>query len=126
MWEIAVKIRDAGSFPKALVESPLHIFWNERRPAKGAGLLVVADPPVHAPFVEDVTAVGQTPHLVLALELVQADGARLGRVDQVRELHHGEDFADQQGGDGLEFGDPGRVRRVRPGIVGFDEVLEAQ
>lgn len=121
---MVVKIGDPRSRPKPLIEIALHIVRYERRTTQRARLLVVTDPPVHAPFVEDVTTIREVSYLVLALELVQAHGARLGRVDQVRELDDGQDFADQNGRRGVELGEWGG--RVGPGIVGLDEILETQ
>jgi hypothetical protein len=74
--------------------------------------------------VEDVAAVGEPADLVVGLELVETDGAGLGGVHQVGELHHGEDFSDQNRRYGVEFGVSGR--RIGPRNVRFEKIGDAQ
>ena len=117
---ISIKFRDPRSGPESLVESSLHIIRNERCPTQRTRFLLVSHPTVEAAFVEDVATVCERSDLVVGFELVEADSARLGRVDQVRELHDGEDFSDQHGRHGVEFRDT--CRRVLQRNVGFEEI----
>lgn len=58
----------------------------------------------------------------MALELVEADGTAVGRVVvmEIFEPDDGQDFSDEDGGNGLEFGQ--LVGAVGPGNVGFKEI----
>lgn len=87
-------------------------------------------PTVETAPVEYVAAVSEPSDLFVSLELVEADGAAaVGRMvvvvaGQVLELDHGQDFSDQEGGNGLEFGQ--LVGAVGPGNVGFEEIAKTQ
>ncbi|KAF5478217.1 hypothetical protein F2P56_004798 [Juglans regia] len=124
MGIVAVKFRDPRSSPESLVNSSLHIIRNKGCSAQRARLLLVPHPTVEAALMEDVAAVGEPADLVLGLELVQADGAGLRRVHQVREPHHRKDFPDQNSRHGVEFRDS--VRRVGPRNVGLQKIPETQ
>lgn len=110
-----------------------HAVGHELGPAQRAGVLIAVHPPVQALPVEDVPAVAEPPDLLLRppLELVQAHGAALGRVDQALEPDDGQHLPDQEGGDGGAPGGGGSSGR-RPGLggegggVGVEEVGEAE
>lgn len=121
----SVEIRNPRSCPEPLVERTLHIIRYERGSTQRTSPLVVSHPTVETTLVEDVTAVCELSDLILTLELVQADGATLRRVHQLRELDHREDFTHQKGGHGVKFRDSGGLVLPCPaGIVGFNEILE--
>lgn len=84
----AVEIRNPRSCPEPLVESTLHIFRYEGGSTQRTSPLIVPHPTVETPLVEDVAAVREPSDLILTVELVEADGAALWRVHQLRELDH--------------------------------------
>lgn len=119
---LSVEIRDPRSKPQPLIEGTLHIIGYEGCPTQGARSLIVSHPTVQTSPVEYVAAVCQPSDLLLSLELVKAHGAALRRrLLQLRELHHRQDFPDQEGRHGLELGHP-----VGPGNVGFEESQVAE
>ncbi|KAJ1405987.1 hypothetical protein SESBI_25438 [Sesbania bispinosa] len=74
--------------------------------------------------MEDVSTVRQPSDLIVFVELAQTDGAAFGWVHQLPELHHRQEFPDQERGNGIEFGCPGRP--IGPCNVGFEEIVETQ
>lgn len=88
-------------------------------------------PTVHAAPVEDMPAVPQPPDIVLHAKLRQAHRAARCRhvitetVD-FSEFHDGEEFADEEGGEGGgPVGDSGRVG-IGPGSIGVEEFGESE
>lgn len=89
-------------------------------------------PTVHAALVEDVPAVPQPPDLVLHAKLRQTHRAArcrrhvIGAAVDFSEFHDGEEFADEEGGEGGgPVGDSGGVG-IGPGSVGVEEFGESE
>lgn len=86
-----------GGGPEPFIKLLAGLIRHERRPAKRTRLLVVVHPTVHTRPVKNVLAIRQTPDLLAALELVQADGAALRRVSfNLFEPDHGKEFPHQK------------------------------
>ncbi|QCD85061.1 hypothetical protein DEO72_LG2g5420 [Vigna unguiculata] len=115
--------RDPRNSPESFNEGTLHIVWYEGCSAKRARSLIVTHPTVQTSSVEYVSTIGQPSDLIVFLELRETDGAGFGWVQEVAELHYGEDFPDKRGGDGFEFWHSGVG--FGPSNVGLEEIVEA-
>lgn len=127
-------VGDAGGGPKAVAEGVLHLLRDEWRAAERAGALVMLHPAVEAPAVEDVSAVGQPPHLLRRLEFVEAHRAVVPQVlplpRQLLVPDHRQDLLDQHRRRRPEFRAVVLAvavggRGVGPGDVRVEEVAEA-
>ena len=103
---------------------------HKRSSAERTRLLIVIDPTVHAPPVENVLAVRHTPDFFFRGEFAQAHGAaRRRRIPvggcQVAERRHGEKLADEEGGES-RLAWRRRRREVRGGGIGVEEVGDAE
>jgi hypothetical protein len=80
--------------------------------------------------VENVLTIPQPPDLIPSLELIQTDRTAFRRVScagncyDVLEIHHGQEFLDQESGYGLLFGYPGRI--IWPNRIRFEEIWDTQ
>ncbi|KAI7989437.1 hypothetical protein LOK49_LG13G01123 [Camellia lanceoleosa] len=115
-----------GEFgPELLVEPVLQIVGYELGPTERTGPVVVVHPRVDAAPVEDMVAVDQIPDLIVSVKLVKTHRAALGRVDQIRELHHRQELPDQHRGQGEAFGS-GLPRNVWLQKIGETQKSEQQ
>ncbi|WVZ23196.1 hypothetical protein V8G54_001740 [Vigna mungo] len=116
-------LRDPRRSPESFNESTLHIVWYEGCSAKRARFLIVTHPTVQTSSVEYVSTVGEPSDLIVFLELRETDGAGFGWVEEVAELHYGEDFPDKRCGNGFQFWHSGVG--FGPSNVGLEEIVEA-
>lgn len=101
------RFKDFRIFPNPIIKITTtgpQIGRNKDRPAEWTCSLAVTDPPIEASAVEYVAAVSEAADLVVGLELVETDGATIGRVEKVGELDDGENLTEESGGERIEVG----------------------
>lgn len=98
-------------------------------PTKWTSFLIMINPTVHTRAVENVSAVRHTPDLLFLGEFAQAHRAprrRRGYSGEVAERGDGEEFPDEDCGEGRGGGLVVEVRRGGGEVVGVEEVGEVE